>query len=84
LTGKPSVQYPRTGEATELTAEIGMIYTHFRPRESDWVFTFANPDQDLFEGIATETRGKRTIRTKLTYLRIYPSSAAEEKPVVKR
>ncbi|MCE2935919.1 MAG: hypothetical protein ACK5WO_08985 [Cyclobacteriaceae bacterium] len=84
LTGKPSVNYPITGEFNVLSDDFGFIYKHFRPRESDWVFTFANPDQDLFEGIATETRGKRTIRTKLTYLRIYPSSAAEEKPVVKR
>lgn len=84
LTGKPSVNYPITGEFNVLSDDFGFIYKHYRPRENDWVFTFANPDQDLFEGIATETRGKRTIRTKLTYLRIYPANESGEKPVVRR
>lgn len=68
-------KYPIMGELNVLAEGRGIIYKHIEPDGSDITFSMTS-DSDLIEGEYSLMKGSKTITYKLSYLRIFPKSAA--------
>lgn len=69
-------KYPVMGEFIVLSEGRGMIYKHIEPDGSELSFSMKD-ETDLIEGEYSVVQGRKTIRYKLSYLKVYPKKSAE-------
>jgi hypothetical protein len=71
--------YPIRGEFTTLSEGNILMLKHFEPKGKTLSYSLVYDDQkDMIEGIRTETSGGTTYIYKLTFLKVYPKSAAKK------
>lgn len=69
-------RYPIMGEFVVLSEGRGMIYKHIEPNGTELSFSMKD-ETDLIEGEYSVVKGRKTIRYKLSYLKVYPKKGPE-------
>lgn len=74
LSYREATKYPIVGELTTMVEGGGLVYKHLEPDGSTLNFSMIFEPNDLIEGEYAFTKGRKIIRYKLSYLKIYPKT----------
>jgi hypothetical protein len=65
-------KYPIVGEFNSLAEGAGLVYKHYEPGTDGINFTMVVTNSDIIDGVHVETIRRKTVTTKLSYLKLYP------------
>lgn len=72
LASKDPGKYPIVGEFNTLAEGEGFVYRHYEPETEGLNFTVVTTGSDILDGVRVYLQGRKTITTKLSYLKLYP------------
>lgn len=71
-------KYPIVGEVSTLAEGEAYLYKHIEPDGSNYDFSMAASSGDLIEGEHSEMHRRKTITTRLSYMKIYPKVTTQQ------
>jgi hypothetical protein len=72
LSYRDAKKFPIVGQLDLLAEGKGLIYTHHEPDGTPRSFSMVNESSDLLEAEYSNTRNRKTVTYRLSYLKIYP------------
>ncbi|MGE0773226.1 MAG: hypothetical protein AB7K37_16060 [Cyclobacteriaceae bacterium] len=72
LASKDPGKYPVVGEFNSMAEGAGFVYKHYEPNTEGVNYTMVVTNADILDGVRVHLIKRKTITTKLSYLKLYP------------